>query len=63
SQLGDVFPAYLPIQTQHRTAYLSEHLSLIILINNQLQGVKKGEKLSFDNLSPLVAQKGNSLNT
>ena len=43
---------------EHRTPYLSGPLSLILQINRQLQGIKKGEKLSFDNLSPLVARRG-----
>jgi hypothetical protein len=42
----------------HRTPYLSEPLSLILQINKQLQSIKKGEKLSLNNLSPLVAPKG-----
>jgi hypothetical protein len=47
---------------EHRTPHLSGPLSLILQINRQLQGIKKGEKLSFDNLSPLVASGGFSLN-
>ena len=38
----------------HRTPHLSEPLALILQINKQLRSIKKGEKLSFDNLSPLV---------
>ena len=44
--------------TQHRTFYLSEPLSLILLINTNLDGIKKGEKLCFNNLSPQVARRG-----
>jgi site-specific DNA recombinase len=43
---------------EHRTLYVSEPLSLILLINNQLDGIKKGEKLCFNNLSPQVARRG-----
>ncbi len=42
----------------HRTPYLNGPLSLILQINKQLQGIKKGEKLSLNNLSPLVARRG-----
>ena len=42
----------------HRTPYLSRLLSLILLINNQLKGIKKGETLSLNNLSPQVARRG-----
>ena len=47
----------------HRTPYASAPLALIMRINRQLQGIKKGEKLSLDNLSPLVALRGVTLNT
>ena len=43
---------------EHRTLYFSEPLSLILLINSQLDGIKKGEKLCFNNLSPQVARRG-----
>ncbi|TFF38591.1 recombinase family protein [Mucilaginibacter psychrotolerans] len=57
--IGSIYPQNLCFDgKQHRTAYLSEPLSLIMLINKQLQGIKKGEKLSFDNLSPKVARRG-----
>jgi site-specific DNA recombinase len=44
--------------TQHRTLYLSEPMSVIYMINSQLDGIKKGEKLCFNNLSPQVARRG-----
>ncbi|WP_429378468.1 recombinase family protein [Mucilaginibacter sp. UYCu711] len=57
--IGSMYPKNLCFDgTQHRTAYLSEPLSLILLINSNLQGKKRGEKLSFYNLSPQVARRG-----
>jgi site-specific DNA recombinase len=57
--IGSIYPKNLCFDgTGHRTPYLSEPLSIIMQINRQLQGIKKGEKLSFDNLSPMVAPKG-----
>jgi site-specific DNA recombinase len=62
--IGSMYPKNLCFDgREHRTPYLSEPLSLILQINRQLQGIKKGEKLSFDNLSPLVAVTGVTLNT
>jgi len=57
--IGSMYPENLLFdRTQHRTAYLNEPLSLILLINSNLQCIKKGERLSFDNPSPLVARRG-----
>ena len=57
--IGSMYPENLCFDgTQHRTAYFSEPLSLIMLINSELQGKKKGEKSCFQNLSPLVARRG-----
>ena len=57
--IGSMYPKNLCFDgREHRTPYLSGPLSLILQINRQLQGIKKGEKLSFDNLSPLVARRG-----
>jgi site-specific DNA recombinase len=41
--------------TQHRTLYVSEPLSLILLVNRELDGIKKGESSCFKKLSPRVA--------
>ncbi len=57
--IGSMYPKNLCFDgTGHRTPYLSEPLSLIMQINKQLHDIKKGEKLSFNNLSPLVARRG-----
>jgi site-specific DNA recombinase len=57
--IGSMYPKNLCFDGKaHRTPRLSEPLELILQINRQLQGIKKGEKLSFDNLSPLVAPRG-----
>jgi site-specific DNA recombinase len=57
--IGSMYPKNLCFDGKaHRTPRLSEPLELILQINRQLQGIKKGEKLSFDNLSPLVARRG-----
>jgi site-specific DNA recombinase len=57
--IGSIYPKNLCFDgTGHRTPYLSEPLSLIMQINKQLHSIKKGEKLSFDNLSPMVARRG-----
>lgn len=45
-------------EKQHRTPFLSKPLWLILLINRNLQTKKRGEKLSFYNLSPQVARRG-----
>jgi site-specific DNA recombinase len=42
--IGSMYPENLRFDgTQHRTAYLSEPLSLILLINNELGSIKKGK--------------------
>ncbi len=57
--IGSMYPENLCFDgTQHRTAYLNEPLALIMLINSDLQGKKRGEKLYFNNLSPQVARRG-----
>jgi site-specific DNA recombinase len=57
--IGSMYPKNLCFDgSGHRTPYISAPLSLIMQINRQIQGIKKGEKLSFDNLSPLVARRG-----
>jgi site-specific DNA recombinase len=57
--IGSMYPKNLCFDgIGHRTPYLSEPLSLILQINKQLRGIKKGEKLSFENFSPLVARRG-----
>jgi site-specific DNA recombinase len=57
--IGSMYPKNLCFDgIGHRTPYLSEPLSLILQINKQLQCIKKGEKLSLNNLSPLVAPRG-----
>jgi site-specific DNA recombinase len=57
--IGSMYPKNLCFDViGHRTPYLNEPLSLIMQINRQLHCIKKGEKLSFDNLSPQVALKG-----
>lgn len=57
--IGSMYPKNLCFDGRgHRTPHLSEPLALILQINKQLRSIKKGEKLSFDNLSPLVARRG-----
>ncbi len=57
--IGSMYPKNLCFDgTGHRIPYLNQPLSLIVQINKQLQSIKKGEKLSFDNLSPQVAPRG-----
>ena len=57
--IGSIYPKNVCFDgTRHRTPYLSEPLSIILQINSKLSGIKKGEKLSFDNLSPEVARRG-----
>ncbi len=43
---------------KHRTARVSEPLDIILLINKELGGIKKGEKLSLKSFSPRVARRG-----
>ena len=57
--IGSMYPKNLCFDgNRHRTAYLSEPLQFILQINSELQSIKKGERLSFDNLSPFVARRG-----
>ncbi|MBD1364654.1 recombinase family protein [Mucilaginibacter sp. ZT4R22] len=57
--IGSMYPQNLCFDgTGHRTPYLNNALSLILLVNSNLNGIKKGEKLSFNNLSPQVARRG-----
>ena len=57
--IGSMYPKNLCFDGKaHRTPRLSEPLEIILQINRQLRSIKKGEKLSFDNLSPLVARRG-----
>jgi site-specific DNA recombinase len=57
--IGSIYPKKLCFDgTGHRTPYLNSPLALILQINKQLQEKKKGEELSFDNLSPFVARRG-----
>ena len=57
--IGSMYPKNLCFDGKgHRTLHLNATLSLIFQINRQLHSIKKGEKLSFDNLSPLVARRG-----
>jgi len=54
--IGSMYPKNLCFDgREHRTPYLNEALSLILQVNRQLRGVKKGEKLALSNLSPQVA--------
>jgi DNA invertase Pin-like site-specific DNA recombinase len=54
--IGSMYPKNLCFDGKgHRTPYLSEPLSCILQINRLLHDNKKGERLSFDNLSPIVA--------
>jgi site-specific DNA recombinase len=57
--VGSIYPKNLCFDgIKHRTPYVNPPLALILQINKQLQAKKKGEKLSFDNLSPFVARRG-----
>jgi len=57
--IGSIYPEKLCFDgVKHRTAYISEPLSLILQINSKLQSIKKGERFSFLNLSPQVARRG-----
>jgi site-specific DNA recombinase len=57
--IGSMYPKNLCFDgREHRTPHLSEPLALMLHINRKLRSIKKGEKLSFDNLSPLVARRG-----
>jgi hypothetical protein len=60
---GSIYPKNIFFDgSGHRTPYVSGPLSIILQINRQLNSQKKGEKLSFDNLSPLVARRGSFSN-
>ncbi len=57
--IGSMYPENLCFEgNRHRTAYLSEPLRVILQSISELQDMKKGERLSFDNLSPVVARRG-----
>jgi site-specific DNA recombinase len=57
--IGSIYPKNVCFDgIEHRTPYLNGPIELIVQINKQLRAKKKGEKLSFDNLSPLVARRG-----
>ena len=57
--IGSMYPKNLCFDgTKHRTAYVNEPLEVIMLVNKELKGIKKGEKFTFKNLSPLVARRG-----
>ena len=57
--IGSMYPENLCFEgNRHRTAYLSEPLRVILQSISELEGIKKGERLSFDNLSPMVARRG-----
>lgn len=57
--IGSMYPKNICFDgTQHRTTYLNEPLDLILMINSELHGIKKGESLSFKKLSPIVAGRG-----
>ena len=57
--IGSMYPENLCFEgNRHRTAYLSEPLQVILQSVSELQDIKKGERLSFDNLSPMVAPRG-----
>jgi len=57
--IGSIYPKNLCFDgTGHRTPYINAPLSLIIQINKQLKGKKKGEKYTKCDFSPLVAPTG-----
>ena len=57
--IGSMYPEKLCFDGKgHRTPNLNGALSLILQINKELKGIKKGEKLSLNNLSPQVARRG-----
>jgi site-specific DNA recombinase len=61
--IGSIYPKNVCFDgTGHRTPYVNPPLELIMQINRQLQCNKKGEKLSFDNLSPMVEGSGQMSN-
>lgn len=46
--IGSMYPQNLCYDgTEHRTPYLNHAIALILLINSNLSGIKKGEKPSF----------------
>lgn len=62
--IGSMYPKNLCFDgREHRTPHLSQPISPILQINRLLKSIKKGEKLSFDNLSPLVARRGKISNS
>ncbi|QNL50330.1 recombinase family protein [Olivibacter sp. SDN3] len=57
--IGSMYPENLCFDgTRHRTARLNEALSLILLINSELESIKKGKDSFNLNLSPEVARRG-----
>ena len=57
--IGSMYPENLSFDgLQHGTTYFNEALGLILQINRSLSSIKKGEKFSFQNLSPQVARRG-----
>ncbi|WP_243837281.1 hypothetical protein [Mucilaginibacter gilvus] len=57
--IGSIYPKNLCYDgTGHRTPYLNTALELILQINRQLKGKKKGERYTNLHLSPLVARRG-----
>lgn len=57
--IGSMYPENLYYDGRlHRTLFESEPLSLILLINSELEGIKKGEKLCQNSFSPQVAPRG-----
>lgn len=56
--IGSMYPQNIIFDGKaHRTARMSEPLNVILLINKRLSSIKKGEKFTFKNLSPLVARR------
>ncbi|MDX3917254.1 MAG: recombinase family protein [Pseudosphingobacterium sp.] len=57
--IGSMYPENLCFDGKgHRTARLNEALSLILLINSELEAIKKGKDSFNLNLSPEVARRG-----
>jgi site-specific DNA recombinase len=57
--IGSMYPKNLYYDGRlHRTLFESEPLSLILLINSELEYIKKGEKLCLNSFSPQVARRG-----
>ncbi len=55
--IGSMYPENLCFDgTRHRTAYFNEPLDFILLVNKELQSIKKGENFCLKKLSPRVAQ-------